>query len=801
MPSIEDEQNRDYVKPAVNETGASEQILNSEEQRYFEELKYGKFLGILETYVSDEKWTLERVVRDAWQNFFDANGGTLDNINFSSKKENGEIIITIHGNAQYDFRRLLHFGAGSKIGSSTTAGKYGEGTRIYALHMLRDYGFQRVKFISGEWGLEFYLDRVPPHEVPEEMKNIRGLFAKLSFSKEEHPGSAVELITANEENVKAIQRARDLFYHSENPDFRHPDVDTDKGGLKIHFGQKGNLYINGQRIHFDSRDQWLTLPDMTVWSWETPRLGDRALKLGRERSLVTSKELQEIVLPFIVNSMSAEECQMLLPVLEPVYDAESLSAAESERLLSLLVARLAAEGYKGNFPGNFLAHDVSPATAALLKQVGYRLCRPYLGKVGMKKASVEFRDIEEVHSVEMNEAERARAELVQNAIKTFLEESKINLNIQARPIRAFIGEHPFLHGKYETDWVFINQFVLSSGDLAKLLALYMHEICHVAGPDESAEFTYAYTHLVEAWTRYIIERPGVLPALNEKFLAIKETTPGWESYDDFARFIDPLLEKERQDPSSPLRSFSESHEGRIGSAKFSLEEIIEDEFAGEYSAKNMITIYETALQNEVFKQVREIFDRPSDHMTLEEESAYESKLEKLNLRRGQLEKMMQAERDKIAGSTKGVRDAKRAIKKSKIPVWEKELNRLRSQIEEINQKLKTGFRGLPYLTARLETQKIFGRKVDLYAFLHIEDFVVASLELIIERNAPKPLADIIKEVDEMIIYLKRNASYPRNVHDAVVLALSRVKRAVYLNPNKINLNYSQRLFREVVGTI
>jgi hypothetical protein len=293
----------------------------------------------------------------------------------------------------------------------------------------------------------------------------------------------------------------------------------------------------------------------------------------------------------------------------------------------------------------------------------------------------------------------------------------------------------------------------------------------------------------------------VLPALNEKFLAIKETTPGWESYDDFARFIDPLLEKERQDPSSPLRSFSESHEGRIGSAKFSLEEIIEDEFAGEYSAKNMITIYETALQNEVFKQVREIFDRPSDHMTLEEESAYESKLEKLNLRRGQLEKMMQAERDKIAGSTKGVRDAKRAIKKSKIPVWEKELNRLRSQIEEINQKLKTGFRGLPYLTARLETQKIFGRKVDLYAFLHIEDFVVASLELIIERNAPKPLADIIKEVDEMIIYLKRNASYPRNVHDAVVLALSRVKRAVYLNPNKINLNYSQRLFREVVGTI
>ena len=79
--------------------------------------------------------------------------------------------------------------------------------------------------------------------------------------------------------------------------------------------------------------------------------------------------------------------------------------------------------------------------------------------------------------------------------------------------------------------------------------------------------------------------------------------------------------------------------------------------------------------------------------------------------------------------------------------------------------------------------------------------VIASLELIVERNAHKSLDDAVKEIDEIIIYLKRNATYPKNVHNAIVTALSRIKQAVYLDPNKVNLNYSQRLFREVVGTI
>jgi len=71
------------------------------------------------------------------------------------------------------------------------------------------------------------------------------------------------------------------------------------------------------------------------------------------------------------------------------------------------------------------------------------------------------------------------------------------LNIEPKKIKLFIGKHPFLHGEYTEDYVFIDLFALDDGDFAKLLNLYMHEICHSIGPNESVEFTYVYTKLNE----------------------------------------------------------------------------------------------------------------------------------------------------------------------------------------------------------------------------------------------------------------------------------------------------------------
>jgi len=803
MINAEGARRKDYQLSSVGEIDAAEQIKNKKENAYIEDLRKGKYLGILETYVSNDKWSLERVARDTWQNFFDASGGTLDDIKMKTLKENGETMITIHGDNEYDFRRLLHFGAGSKSGSITTAGKHGEGTRIYALHMLRDYGFQRVKFRSGDWELVFSLNKAPSHEVPAEMKDVRGLFAKLSFTKEKYAGNEVRLITVKEENAVVMQRAKELFFHSENKDFQHPDVATSKGGLKIQFGKKGNLYINGQRIHYDSRNKWHPLADMNVWSWETPRIDDQMIHLGRDRSLVTQKEMLDIVLPFIVNSVHSEDSQILLPILEPIYDTEVHAAPETKKLLSLLVAKLAAEKYKGDFPTNYLASDVHGFRASLLKKGGYILCNSILAEVGMKKASQEFIDIQAMHTVEMSEAEKKRSQLVQSAFERFLSESALDLNIKAKPIQVFIGEHPFLHGKYQENHVFINQFILDNGDLAKIIALYKHEISHAMGPDESAEFTYAYTDLDEAWTRYVLNNPDFLRKLQADFSALKMPASLWQSGQDFVEAVEPLLEKEAKESFAMLDPKSlDDADSKINLAKSSLRKIIENNFSGEYTPEAMISIFRTIEQNEYFKEMQDNFKNASPYLTAEQESAYNDKVKKLHTSKIRLEKLVQEEKAKISKRTKRRKVAERLMRASNISVWEEKINLYDSRIQEIRQKItkNTPYRAR-YLIELISKQKILDQEINLRPFLFLDQVVISALELIVKNNSSKPLDEVTGEIDEMIIFLKKNATHPRVARLTIVSALARLRQTIEDDPSEVNLIYGQRLFEEIAGTV
>jgi len=55
MKDIEGEQNKSYPRYISSKTENIEQRQDLEEQRYLEELQEGKYLGILKTYISNEK--------------------------------------------------------------------------------------------------------------------------------------------------------------------------------------------------------------------------------------------------------------------------------------------------------------------------------------------------------------------------------------------------------------------------------------------------------------------------------------------------------------------------------------------------------------------------------------------------------------------------------------------------------------------------------------------------------------------------------------------------------------------------
>jgi len=118
------------------------------------------------------------------------------------------------------------------------------------------------------------------------------------------------------------------------------------------------------------------------------------------------------------------------------------------------------------------------------------------------------------------------------------------------------------------------------------------------------------------------------------------------SYEDFEKFITPLLEKEEQNISSLINeSQKQFYEEQIELLKFYLERIITTKLFKEYSD---IKIYETALENEVLKKINEIF-RKKEHnnMTKQEEYIYEEKLREVNPKRNELEKKIQKEIERI----------------------------------------------------------------------------------------------------------------------------------------------------------
>ena len=228
-----------------------------------------KYLGILDTYGVD--WSIEKAVRDTLQNFFDGNNRTLDGVDVRINQEGEDHVIRISNHAEYDFRRLMHLGGTTKADDPFSAGGFGEGTKVLALALLRDYGFSQVRFGSQNWELDFVLDELPAGEYVEQRK---GLFAGLNQTKKSRKGNFIEFRTKNPEHAQKFVDAQKLFYSSDNPDFQSPSLDIPGvGGFKYlpkaegsRDTPKGNFYYVGQRRHFD-KEEWNMVEHVNLWTY------------------------------------------------------------------------------------------------------------------------------------------------------------------------------------------------------------------------------------------------------------------------------------------------------------------------------------------------------------------------------------------------------------------------------------------------------------------------------------------------------------------------------------------------------
>ena len=470
------------------------------------EMIRGKYLQILESY--GVSWSPEKVSRDVLQNFFDGNGGSLDGIAVDiDEQENGDRVVKIEGDSEYDYRKLIHLGGSSKSGDSTSVGGFGEGTKIMSLVMLRDMGIESVKFGSGDWQLEFYLDKVDEQSYD---KPINGLFAKLTKIDPPNKGNFVEFrIPGNnprmKEYLEVFGRSTDLFRNSDNPDFQNPTYENDNFGM-VFLGKdkKGNFYDGGQRRHYD-KGEWQTVEGFNIWTRTA------AFKADRDRGTVSRSDFSEKVIGPAIKSMSVEETKTLVINLEELWPSgATLSYQVSGSILDKSIDSLATKKISLEFDEKYLADDTwgNRTLTESLKAKGYTICTGSFKRIGMKAVSERFLEMQSHYKKELNPDQEGKIKLLRNLgeriLSTETKPKRIE-DLKSKEVWVYSreDEKSIVNGQYNTDFVWMAEEVLS-GSFEEALSIYGHELAHKYGSDQSADFSYALTDIQTLFIRFLM---------------------------------------------------------------------------------------------------------------------------------------------------------------------------------------------------------------------------------------------------------------------------------------------------------
>lgn len=462
------------------------------------------------------KWDIQKCGRDVWQNFFDANQGTLDGIQYRREEfidEEGKKAsrLMIFGEQTYDWRLLTLIGGTTKGIGEETAGGFGEGAKLLALALLRDHGFLKVEFGSQDWRLNL---RIGDLDMGRVTKPTQGLFGDVSKSSANFPGNYILLESRDSDKVDELELSRLFFRSSENPDFDCPTLEV-RGRYGLYgfkyltpksFGgvpRYGRLYVAGQRRHYNTRPRdgnWDTAMGVNLWTSRDISFGDR------DRGAVDShKVLSELVSP-MAEAASQDEVMRVIQTMEPSW-AHGRSYDLDVKVLSRFI-----DNYRGklDFDPKYLAVDDNKLAAAYrrhLANAGYVLCLGDFERIGMRTVSSLIREMTNHKEVERTPEQQRLVEILETAVDHINRLTRAAKTIVRGQVKLYsnVNEKTFFDGQHKDGAIWMAQEVLRHGTFSRALSVFLHEADHIYGGDESSEFSYALTDTLEAMISASIE--------------------------------------------------------------------------------------------------------------------------------------------------------------------------------------------------------------------------------------------------------------------------------------------------------
>lgn len=500
------------------------------------------------SYAQKRDWSNEKIARDLMQNFYDGNGHTLEGVDIKIvKNNNNTYTIRIDGKGIYDYHHLKRMGSSDKD-NPKDAGGFGEGSRIIAGCLLAS-GSKHVKYACKDWQVDFTSDDT-------DNKNDASIMRTLTKSEKAIDGNFVEFDTQDLSLIKAVLDSKNYFYSPHNPDFRNLDIENKFFGFKVTPEKNGNLYYI-QRFQTPDKKMNNGLKDMTI-IFKQAAFGDEFekkvgysldLNTTRDRMAIDAVQINELAIAYI-KTLSDAELVKALSVLEPVLTSKSSEdlkfkyTKQQENNLSYHFAsrirhEIARRGINIDFGNKKIvcvdkkgeySTNLDKKEEQYFQNNGYIFCDNDGHKIGIKKAHDLYVELHKPHSIKPTEKQTKQLQLINEAIKLFVENDKYNLfnnaentNLYLYDENSNIKSNTGYHAEVQNNklqGIFINTKLLETEKFSNIITKTIAEMLDKQTKKESAEYSYNLTDLIRSQINTFITKPQIrekLQILEQKY--------------------------------------------------------------------------------------------------------------------------------------------------------------------------------------------------------------------------------------------------------------------------------------------
>jgi hypothetical protein len=320
-------------------------------------------LALLDGY--KVKWSRETVARDIVQNFFDE---VDDFREVAVEVDAARGAIEVRGPSRFDLEYLRYIGATTKV-TRRTAGGFGEGFKVCALVLLRDF---RCAVTAGSRRWE-----IKPFLRPMKLGNELCYEVRTLPAGDELAGSFVRIEQADARLCQTFASAKELFRHPDNPRLASPVFVDEASGIGV----------------FEARDD-----DVGELYYRRQHRGHLRFRLGGALSFAFDDRLDALEgdrdrrdLALAAPLVAAVAARLPSPALEELVFRLRAYWQRGGKVLAALLGEAKRRGLRFSFPRRWLARaDGGFFIEKHAERVGFHLGVHKLAAVGMPSVQDRF---------------------------------------------------------------------------------------------------------------------------------------------------------------------------------------------------------------------------------------------------------------------------------------------------------------------------------------------------------------------------------------------------------------------------